>query len=656
MTSQGTIKAKAATKLCIGMLRVPLLISLCTLAVSGSVAVAQIGEDTAPWSQDGECGYNLASYERGPSDDSGTPFDKPCNEEYYQYVMGHCSASFKTRAQAARARCTGASNEEQDRRVKDAQTRYADQDIYKKRQNPFAQQDTRGTSSGPSLVRGLTQAQCAARGGRITTFTNTAGVGQDVGECLVPPRVAASSSAPPAQQGAPSSTQAPIQLPQPGIVQVPPPQGGVAQAPQPTPPAGPAAPERRQPPAQSPGLDPNASPRVAALPPDQPRNSSGASSPTPQDSASVASMMRGIPLPTNQNYEPDSEYCRAAKGTIEETTGLYGEKCLLAPAAKAEDGGTQTVPPRGADGRRTGPPQLKAYPPRPRPQSASAVAAAIREQFNAALAMPDGIERDAAIARLRKLMDDNRIDVDNCGRPRPRLSGRLLDIPLRWDLSNIVPEAIERSGVCDGVADADLAACQQEKYGEAVMWAEPDIDAQCRAQEAPDVWNTPKVAACAKNTFINTWMTRGGHFRPMRFDTALADAPCDPPQADTAPRDTGLRRTLAENLRDEVPPEDDKATENKADQPRSKPDAPAQQSGPVPEENAAWCNFMADKVRRGELTPGVATAIPAECTAKIAAAKDATPSEPPPPSEHRFSMTGSENDAEIRRMLERFKP
>src|SRR5690349_9687195 len=30
--------------------------------------------------------------------------------------------------------------------------------------------------------------QCAARGGRIITWTNTAGQGTDVGECYVPPR------------------------------------------------------------------------------------------------------------------------------------------------------------------------------------------------------------------------------------------------------------------------------------------------------------------------------------------------------------------------------------------------------------------------------------------------------------------------------------
>lgn len=49
-----------------------------------------------------------------------------------------------------------------------------------------AQKKQSKASSGPALIPGLTQKECAARGGRIRTYTNTAGRGPEVGECFVP--------------------------------------------------------------------------------------------------------------------------------------------------------------------------------------------------------------------------------------------------------------------------------------------------------------------------------------------------------------------------------------------------------------------------------------------------------------------------------------
>jgi hypothetical protein len=42
---------------------------------------------------------------------------------------------------------------------------------------------------GQQLLQRVTDAQCRAAGGHIITYTNTAGVGPDVGDCLVPPRI-----------------------------------------------------------------------------------------------------------------------------------------------------------------------------------------------------------------------------------------------------------------------------------------------------------------------------------------------------------------------------------------------------------------------------------------------------------------------------------
>jgi hypothetical protein len=44
-----------------------------------------------------------------------------------------------------------------------------------------------GGLSAQQLLHGVTQQQCSSMGGRILTFTNTAGVGPDVGDCFVPP-------------------------------------------------------------------------------------------------------------------------------------------------------------------------------------------------------------------------------------------------------------------------------------------------------------------------------------------------------------------------------------------------------------------------------------------------------------------------------------
>lgn len=86
---------------------VALVISLCTFAVSGSVADAQIGEDTAPkGSQNDRCRWRLSDYENGERAE-GFVLSKPCAEKHYRYVMNNCSESFKTRAEAAHARCTG---------------------------------------------------------------------------------------------------------------------------------------------------------------------------------------------------------------------------------------------------------------------------------------------------------------------------------------------------------------------------------------------------------------------------------------------------------------------------------------------------------------------------------------------------------------------
>jgi hypothetical protein len=141
-------------------------------------------------------------------------------------------------------------------------------------QPPPAQQPLQGSNSasGPRLVRGVTLAQCSAMGGRITTYTNTAGRGPDVGECLVPPQVGANSAVRPVPQAAPAQRQGDA--------------GAMPQPPDTRPDAQPAPPQ------------------VAALPPPQRRDSSGASGPLQQPAAPPPSA-DFCTDPTNYASSPD---------------------------------------------------------------------------------------------------------------------------------------------------------------------------------------------------------------------------------------------------------------------------------------------------------------------------------------------------------------
>lgn len=61
-------------------------------------------------------------------------------------------------------------------------------------------------ASSQQLYQKMTGAQCTALGGRIITWTNTAGQGVQVGECYVPPRAASGPSVP--SPGAPANNAA----------------------------------------------------------------------------------------------------------------------------------------------------------------------------------------------------------------------------------------------------------------------------------------------------------------------------------------------------------------------------------------------------------------------------------------------------------------
>jgi hypothetical protein len=184
-----------------------------------------------------------------------------------------------------------------------------------------AQKKQSKASSGPALVPGLTQKECAARGGRITTYTNTAGRGPEVGECLVPAHIAGGAGGPPAQQGMPASAST-----------------AVVRAPTPTPqsPAEPA-PQITSPPAASPS-----NPRVAAaLGPvvsqnqNPPRSSSGASGAPPErqsegvpaECAYASDVVLCWRYVDERRQRQNSDYCASAN-KVEKSSAYWGIMCV----------------------------------------------------------------------------------------------------------------------------------------------------------------------------------------------------------------------------------------------------------------------------------------------------------------------------------------
>jgi uncharacterized membrane protein len=238
-----------------------------------------------------------------------------------------------------------------------------------------------------------------------------------------------------------------------------------------------------------------------------------------------------------------------------------------------------------------------------------------------------------------------------CLQPVSEAGPRLLDYPLRWHPYHIKKEAIDQSHLCDGVQDGEAKdICREAKYGEAVMWAEPELAGQCRG--AGDL---SEVAECAKRKFLNAWAKNDGVVLAPAPDRWTIPASCNsagtPAQRKNTLRDR-LRAQLAagqetvEASRQEI--KSAAITTSAADD--SNPPSPP----PVTDANEAYCGFMTRAVIRGELTPGGSTPIPPECKATISAAealKAKQQREGPP----LFTMSDVETDSEVARMVKSIK-
>jgi hypothetical protein len=293
----------------------------------------------------------------------------------------------------------------------------------------------------------------------------------------------------------------------------------------------------------------------------------------------------------------------------------------------------------------------------PRPWTPGSVAPDVQAEImalaNAVLAKSDGDQMRIKLARrLERLAADHHVPLKPqdlaCLQPASNSEPKLIDMPLRWHPYQIKKDAIDRSHLCDDVPEGNAKdSCRENKYGQAVMWAEPELAGQCRGAGGSD-----DVAECAKRKFLNAWANDDGVITAPPKDRSAIPATCDA-AASPQKRADSLREKLRAALAAASPYQGADDTNSGQTQPplAANPVADTPPSPPpLSDENDAYCNYMAREVVRGELTPGGATSIPSECKAAIAAA-EALKSQQQKEGAMPFAMSSSETDAAIKKLL-----
>jgi hypothetical protein len=390
---------------------------------------------------------------------------------------------------------------------------------------------------------------------------------------------------------------------------------------------------------------------IASAPNPPPRQSSGASGAPPvpgQTEQPGTGACVGTNLPSYCYGQDYSAYCAYAKDhPIEQGTAYYGYVCVPDASNAAADS-------TGQPGANLTTPRTKA-PPRFRGRLAPDVRRDILALAGSIMDMPDSEpDRPKRVRKFKRLLADHGVPVTPqdivCLQP---ISGSppLIDVPLRWHPQHIKKEAIEQSHLCDDVPVGDAKeACRESKYGQAVMWAEPELAGQCRTANAPD-FNIDAVAECAKRKFLNAWATNEGIVSAPVPDNWVMPAGCGA-TASPATRKNTLRDRLLASLAGPDNKNNSQAQRPAAGAPvaASSDPPPPPPTPPAIDDDEAYCNYMAREVVRGELIPSTGTAIPPGCRATIAAAlalraKQQTEDVRP------FSMNADETDREIAKLL-----
>jgi hypothetical protein len=259
-------------------------------------------------------------------------------------------------------------------------------------------------------------------------------------------------------------------------------------------------------------------------------------------------------------------------------------------------------------------------------------------------------DRPARIRKLMRLMADHGVPVRPedmaCLQPMNASSPKLVDVPLRWHPYHIKKEAIERSHLCDDAPDGDAKeSCREEKYGQAVMWAEPELAGQCRGMGDIDA-----VAECAKRKFLNAWAKNDGIVSAPVPQNRNISPECN---ASVPPvrRADNLRDRLRALLAQEGGKENGQIAQPLGGAPMAANPTTIAPPAPTPvDDDEAYCNYMAREVVRGELTPDPRTAIPPGCRATVAAAL-ALKAKQQADGDRPFTMNADDTDREIAKLL-----
>jgi hypothetical protein len=276
---------------------------------------------------------------------------------------------------------------------------------------------------------------------------------------------------------------------------------------------------------------------------------------------------------------------------------------------------------------------------------------------DAMMDLPDNdVLREKMRRRLQRRLADHQLplkqqDLD-CLQPTSGTGRRMVDVALWWHPYHIKKEAIDQSGLCNGVPDGTAKeACRENKYGQAVMWAEPEIAGLCRTETMPNQ-NLDAVAECARRKFENAWANgKEGILSappPDRWTAAgICSAKVSSKQKKQNLRDLLIAAMAAANANDGHADEATPQGQQSPVQPAS-----VEQSPPPYAENEAFCAYIARDVARGQLTPDGGTPIPAECKATIAAAEKFKAGQPAN-GRGIFTMSDVDTDREIKRWLKK---
>lgn len=355
---------------------------------------------------------------------------------------------------------------------------------------------------------------------------------------------------------------------------------------------------------------------------------------------------------------PDVNSLRAQQGSCSDITGLGGG----GPTNCQSSGGQRA--PQATTLANAGPGQTVSQS---RPPSPSAVTPNFSNAIQSlADVVADNADDNELANRLRRRLErtlaDHHVPLKSqdyaCLQSVSAASGKpkLIDVPLQWTEYDIKHEAIARLHLCDNAADGDAKEiCREQKFGQAVMWAEPELAGLCRADGGPD-HDIDKVAECAKRKFLNARATNEGIVQEAPPDGWSPRADC---AASTPPdkRKQAFRSHLRELLTAALAAGDNAAADAQgsdggsgANDQAIAPPSPPPAVAPSSDDDEAYCSYMARQVVRGELTPGAGAPIPPQCKAAIAAAeqvrKQQQASNVPP-----FSMSDVDTDKEIKQLM-----